>query len=367
MKRPFAPIVSSSLEKDNDIALKVMCVVDHYVDKHDLYRHINAVPKLLEQIFRFRSYAMFQYYKYTMKKTLIKDRPLQCECCEFLGTYENTLEHMVLNHDRHKSARLCHYCGVKDLAMHDNENTLHECYVKYSIRNRLMEDKCPSFIAEIFKLITKIAIRLNVQTIRAASFSATCQLTTGIATGIADDDDEISNEIVITDLMFKRSPKRINLDVLEKLFSEAMDYFNVPLDSKREAKLSMMVHRIPNDTICHEFGIDDRIFNEKTIDTESTNNFAMTSVCTEPPPNAYNYPYPMQEVLPPPSFTLTPPLRPTDVITQPVTEIELRNFTNFAGSTINNMHNETIKRRTMCQIQQILLQASADDMHVRFN
>lgn len=367
MKRPFASIVSSSSEKDNDIALKVMCVVDYYMEKHDLYRQINSVPKLMEQIFKFKSYAMFQYYKYALKKTLMRDRPLQCECCEFMGTYETTLEHMVLNHDRHKSARDCHWCGETELANHEATNTLNECYVKYSFRNRLRDDNCPSFIGHVYKLISKIALTLNVQTLRSATFMATMIKTTAIADSIASDDDGISNEMIVSDLMFKRSPKRINLESLEKLFNEAMCYFRVPIKRNHETEVDMMMSRIQNQPICHEFAIGDTMFDEKSIENETANNFTMTTVCTEPTLNSYNYQYPVQKVMPQPSFTLTPPLRPNDVITQPVTELELRNFTNFAGSTINNMYDETIKRRTMCQIQQILLQASADDMHIRFN
>lgn len=344
MTRPISSIVINSMEKDNDIALKLMCIIDYYLEKHDLYPRISNVPKLLEQLLRLKSYGSFRYFKYVLKKSLLRDKLLQCDCCEFIAPYIVTLEHMVLNHNRHKSSTICQWCDRTDLNAHENCNTLNNCYMQYRIKNHLNVNEYPRVIDEFYNVLTKVAAKLDVLCNRTRFQSRNTYSIETIEL-FDDDDDDISNEIHVTQPSVKASKKPLNINAVEKLFDEAMYFFNVPTFTNSVVPV-------------HTKTTNNRTVEPITAPIEYGNQSPMSSVSSYYPPHHMRSPLP--------SFALTPPLRTSDLIAPPITLNEIRNFTNFAGSTLNNMYNESIKRKTLFQMQQILLQASAEDMNFRF-
>lgn len=105
--RPLEPILRHQLLRGKSaIALKVMCVIDYLLQTKHLYAEILRQPKLLEQLLCFNDFEQFHYYEYKMSDFPFNDWVLACQCCEFIAPYKYTLEHMVLNHNRHMSAEL---------------------------------------------------------------------------------------------------------------------------------------------------------------------------------------------------------------------------------------------------------------------
>lgn len=126
MFRPIS-LVRIPTERESDVGLKVMCVVDYYLDHHSLYPKIRREPKLLEQLLRFNNFASFKYYKYCHEhKFGLKEMLLKCEHCELIGRSEDVLEHMVLSHGLHKSMEFCYWCGDSTMQSHIDSNTLED-------------------------------------------------------------------------------------------------------------------------------------------------------------------------------------------------------------------------------------------------
>lgn len=241
--RPIAPIVENSQEKGTDIALKIMCILDHRVEKSNLYERIKNEtnqPKLLYQLMHFRYFGSFKFYEY-LKKSMLSDKLLKCEICEFTAPYLRTLEHMVLSHDRHKSSTVCLYCNQLHLKEHNQQpnaiNSLENCYMRYREKNNIQsENLCSkSLIDDFYKLMTRIAIQLGVR-IQRNDYSARRYKQNDIETiEIVSDDDleSISNTRrynIVHPLTSHRSSKSIDLKALDDMFQKAMSYFNVSLD-----------------------------------------------------------------------------------------------------------------------------------------
>lgn len=62
--RKIAPIVNVSTEKDNEIALKLMSVIDQKLEETKLNDEMAGSPKLLKQLLNFHSFSQFHFYKY---------------------------------------------------------------------------------------------------------------------------------------------------------------------------------------------------------------------------------------------------------------------------------------------------------------
>lgn len=383
MNRPIASIVVNSLEKNFDIALKVMCVLDYYVEKENLYADIKAIPKLLEQIMRFRYFGSFKYYEYKLKKSLLMLRVLQCESCEFIGPYKTTLEHMVMTHDRHKSGLICQYCNKTQLRNHERCHTLENCFMTYKIRKQINSNyEWPPVICEFYELVRKIAVKLGVNIQRTEGYKGSDNRKDNAVIEIDSDDDD-TNEIKSDEYVHRSTSfstkKSINLRVLDGMFQEAMHYFNVPIEN-----------------FCPLIDPSNQIIESiQTISTNLDHNTASQYYCDNPSAQyrfystttvpATMHPGPsfdMQTQFAPvmaPSIAvytpLTPPITMNDNLSPPNGQSstnninepnEMTKFANFIASTLNNMNTESIKRKAKFQIHQLILQLSAEDMNLTF-
>lgn len=170
--RRIAPILHNSTEKDDLIALKLMCIIDYYTEQGKLYSNIEREPKLLTQLMQFKSYGSFTYYDCIVDR-VNGECLLQCEFCEFIGSYALVLTHMAINHNAHISNKMCAYCKRKDVVTH-SENTLQNCYENYLKKHSLRVDGVKTEITfEFFKILKNIAKRLKVIIIRNDFFTGT--------------------------------------------------------------------------------------------------------------------------------------------------------------------------------------------------
>lgn len=213
----ISSVVRNSMELESDVALKLMCVIDHHVDSHNLYLRFGAEPQFLQQILRFNDFASFKFYKYTTKNVRFTEALLQCECCKFIGPYSITLEHMVLNHGRHTSTELCQWCLVSNIRDHVKHNTLERCCLNYLENNQIRPDyECPSVIGDFYKLISRVADQLGVK-VKRNSYRGNC------------DRNDIWRPFHVPTKFGKI--KTLRMDVLDDMFRSAMEYFNVSLQN----------------------------------------------------------------------------------------------------------------------------------------
>lgn len=82
MSRPIASIVENSKERCNEIALKLMCIVDYRLEKLKLYPEMEAISKLTEQLLKFHSFGSFNYFNYKMPYNMFGTKVLKCKNCE---------------------------------------------------------------------------------------------------------------------------------------------------------------------------------------------------------------------------------------------------------------------------------------------
>lgn len=398
MTRPISSIVINSPEKDFDIALKVMAVLDYYVEKNGLYREMKQIPKLMEQLMRFRFFGSFKFYEYALKKSLFGTKLLQCESCEFIGPYITTLHHMVLSHDRHQSSMICSYCNTSPLRDHEQYYTLENCYMNYKIRQQINSNyECPPVVTDFYELVRKIASKLGVRIKRGEVFNNKAHQKNPVVIEINDDDDSSNNyDEYIHKSIICRSKKTIKLDILNDMFKDAMYYFNVPI----EHLMSVVPAVETNDP---NIQTDDTIQTVQTISTvpDHITATACYSDSSSSLQMAYNLPYQspamsssmpskMQQSMPsrlmpgmaPSVCAYSPPYTPpmhindnlsppgqmngTNVGSMPRGTSELAKFLQFIGSTLNNISNESIRRKAKMQIQQIVLQSSAEDMNLQY-
>lgn len=437
MNRPISSIVVNSLEKDSDIALKVMSVVDYLVEKNGLYTEIMATPKLLDQLLRFRYFGLFRFYEYKMKRSLVGAKLLQCESCEFIAPYITTMEHMVLSHNRHKSSNQCQWCQKTALRAHEKFHTLENCYMNYKIKQQISSNyRCPDVIVKFYSLINKIANKLGVRITRAESYKAHDNKTP-IMIEIDDDDDDdndVDDDVINQDVpsheMFlhgttMKNKKTIDMHVLESMFREAMIYFDVPIGNDI---------RFPLNTLSPEDITAISVYSDNSLsDTPSPYNYSLSQSMSQPmrlpcyqplyQPVPQQMSRPMSQSVPMPqpiqqnisqsipqhtpqraqqmsAYMLTPPIQINDTLTPPsqintsfhgtqpshIVNNELNEdnqmnttttglndrfredmkFANYIASTVNNLHNESIRQRAKFHIHQVILQLTAEDLNLHF-
>lgn len=135
-RRPIAPIFANMKdpEKDDEVALKFMCVIDFEVTKINLYERIKGtnLPKLVNGLLGFDSYKSFNYYDYRVNRSF-QGKDLKCKFgqCRFFGPYALVLTHMAINHNMHFGLKLCGYCCKTEFREHIVENSFEECYERY--------------------------------------------------------------------------------------------------------------------------------------------------------------------------------------------------------------------------------------------
>lgn len=173
-KRPIAPILVGSKEKNDLKALKLMCVVDYYAEKHGHFKEIRKFPKLMHQLLNFRSYSNFQYYDCHVNSG-IGARLLQCKSCELVGPYALIMTHMAVNHNQHVSLTRCAFCSREYLSAHIQNDSLDGCYLEYMHKRgvTVISDDQRNIHIEFNKLLKDLSRALNVLITRTESFAGT--------------------------------------------------------------------------------------------------------------------------------------------------------------------------------------------------
>lgn len=170
-KRPIAPIFEKSNEKNNEVALKFMCLVDFYAAERKLYDAINQHPKLLSQLMQFHSYGSFIYYNYQLNRG-VGDCLLQCKFCELTGPIGCIMVHMAINHNAHIGVKMCVYCNREELNAHIHDGTLIKCYKSYMDRYGIVASniKTSKILINFYRLVKSLADTLGVMITRSDTF-----------------------------------------------------------------------------------------------------------------------------------------------------------------------------------------------------
>ncbi|XP_055321043.1 uncharacterized protein LOC129577653 [Sitodiplosis mosellana] len=170
-KRPIAPILQSSAEKDDLRALKLMSVIDYYTEQRTLYAKMTHQPKLQHHLQDFHSYANFKYYDCQVNSAIGK-RLLQCKFCELVAPYALVLIHMAINHNNHISTKTCAYCNRLDIVAHVKDESLQNCYNKYLKTFGLRPETIITEVTvEFYKLLRDLAKSLGVIVARNDTFA----------------------------------------------------------------------------------------------------------------------------------------------------------------------------------------------------
>lgn len=416
--RPIGPIVEGSVEKQFDIALKVMTVIDYFAETHSIYPEVNQTPKLLYQLMQFRYFGSgFRFIEYKLKRVLVLKKLLKCEVCEFIGPYMRTLEHMVLSHDRHAAGAKCRFCMKTSLKDHELNNTFETCYMHYRIREQINSNyQCPTVIDEFYTLIKKVATKWGVVTQRSDVFKASESKKASCVVDLCngnDDDDEvqaINSPVYMRSSNVYMTKKSINVRVLDTMFREAVIYFKIPIDVPIPVETVM---NTPNDPSQRVFTIPDHIGTTPYYgDNSSANSSSPYNYYSSPMNTGMSsdmssklFPRMVQSVVYSPPYTVTPP-HVNDNMTSPVqmhgmnsntgtnttngnmispmvganmsetnasnnnndsnVTQEMITFANFIASTLTNMQHESVRRKAKFQIQQLILKLSAEDMNLQF-
>lgn len=172
--RPIARIFEQCHEKDNIIALKLLCILDHEMNRLNLYSEINASnPKLLALLMQFSSFAAFRYYEYAVRKD-IGARILRCKFCNLVAPYAYVLAHMAINHNTHVGLKICAYCNRVELNKHFDDKSLEQCYHKYIQQNEWHNHEWNVTVRDIvtkyYQLLKALARSFDVYTVRHKQF-----------------------------------------------------------------------------------------------------------------------------------------------------------------------------------------------------
>lgn len=245
--RPIAPIFAKSMEKDNVIAMKLMCVIDYLLEKRGLNAEIDAVPKLREQLLQLKSYASFRFYNYSAPYHWFRDEILQCKICEFVGPYLLTHVHMSVTHDFHVGVKQCLWCNYKtEFEKHILDGSAHECYDIYLTKEQLHEVNVPKVVMSFYDMLKVIATALDVKSERTHAFAGLGYKQNELIEQ-SDSDDELDRRIVV--YKKRNYQKYINSHQLDRLFRIAMQYFYRDEVSQICASLNKNEHVEQNDII----------------------------------------------------------------------------------------------------------------------
>lgn len=360
--RPIAPIVNASEEKDDGIALKMMCIVDFTLESSGFYQKMKSMPKLMGQLLNFHSFAAFKYIKY-VKETTVIDKALQCKFCELIGPYTLVLEHMVINHGYNASAVKCMFCNDANLQDHNDSGTLHGCYENYKAKfsNLLISD----VIVEFYDLLKKLAKQLNVQCSRNKQFKNAVSTFARIESIASDAEGDISNEVIVS-VPKKRKCKGIDLRPIDKLYRKAMLYFHKQraheytdtTPGMRAASTSQPVFEQFNSGLNSGLNRTSQRLNNANDSINFTSSLSFAPQDTAPTLHTFDMPSSSTQ------FTTSPPLNlpefppmPTFGMATPASCIG-----NSFISALENIQNEQIKKQATSAIRRIIMDSSVKDL-----
>lgn len=173
--RPIARILEQSHEKNNIIALKLMCILDSEMDRLNLYTDIQSTnPKLLGLLLRTISFGTFKYFDYAVKKE-IGPRILRCKFCDLVGPYACILSHMALSHSASIGLKMCAYCNRCELEKHFADNSLDQCYQRYIQQNEWHDHECNANVLDIvikfFAMLKRLSKKFEVYSVRQKQYT----------------------------------------------------------------------------------------------------------------------------------------------------------------------------------------------------
>lgn len=329
MARPMSSILKKT-QSENEVTLKLMCIIDHWLEKSQLYADILQYPKLLEQLLRFKNYERFQYFEYKMNKKPFGQLLLACQCCEFVAPYNITMEHMVLNHGRHRSAGECQWCCQLKIHEHIESDTLEQCYHEYIDKYQInVNPRVCKLIDAVFMQLRLLADNLGVRTTRSSEYRAHNSIRTEIIALDDSDDDDLCNKVLVSKPWVRN--KMMKSDRLNKLFQEAMRYFD---NDKKQIRYmrDQSVAQMPRMQHMQEL--------PQHIQLQQQQQQQPSSSRLSPPLN---------HMPPMPSHT--------NIISPDIT-----NLANFMIHALQSMHNDSIQMKAMFNIKKTILQYSAEDL-----
>lgn len=174
-KRPMARILERTNEKNNPVALRLMCIIDYYMEERRLYSRISKTqsPKLLIQLLKFHTFVSFKYYDYRASRK-VGDKVLRCKFCELIGPYCYILTHMAINHNAHIGLKICAYCNRQELKFHFIDGMFDHCFGNYSQKHGVIKDnEVSEIVAAFYGLIKEVSEKLNVCTVRNHAYAGT--------------------------------------------------------------------------------------------------------------------------------------------------------------------------------------------------
>lgn len=170
--RKIAPIVEMCDEKNNLIALKLMSVIDHKLEKFAMYEEIiSASPKLLKQLLGIKKFSKLHLWKYRVPNKFDKKCVLLCKV-NLIGPYYLIHMHMASTHDAHYGAKVCMYCNKYEIKRHIDENSLQTCYEQYLAKEDITDTKFPSIIVKFYDMLEELCNRLGISSVRNESYTA---------------------------------------------------------------------------------------------------------------------------------------------------------------------------------------------------
>lgn len=220
-ERDIAKILAQSTEKNDEVALKLMCIIDHALLKRNFYTKMKTEPKLIHQIIGFKSFCSFNFWKYIKPQKFPSDYVLECSKCKLIGPYYLILSHMATTHNFHVGSNKCLYCKHVDTKVHIEDNTLQHCYEGYLKKNGIENTSYPVVIVEVYEMLQELARILGVLHTRTDVYTAKGRKRKENWFGFDEGGD--INETV---LVFENSTKTpIDLNKLDTLFKRVIEDF----------------------------------------------------------------------------------------------------------------------------------------------
>lgn len=234
--RPIAPIFGrlDENEKNDENALKFMCVVDYEMSKKRVYDRIAALiratnyPKLLNELLGFNSYKSFRYFEYHGNQHF-DGKYLRCQSapCEFVGPYMLTLTHMAINHNAHHGTKICLYCKKFELKMHNTTDSFGKCYKNYRDEEEIPHVFIEStgvneVISEFYAVLKDCSKSLDVYTQRHL-YGFVGKLYNQKESLVGNYGGDIAPEITIG--ATRGTPKPIPIGKLNKVFEKVMIHY----------------------------------------------------------------------------------------------------------------------------------------------
>lgn len=265
--RPIARIFEKSNEKDNAIALKLMCILDFQMEQLNLYTEIQSTnPKLLGLLLQFSSFASFRYYDYAVKKEF-GPRILRCKFCNLVGPYASILSHMAINHNTHVGMKFCLYCNRVELEKHFDENSLDQCYQNYYQRNEWHDFECGTkvlgIVVKFFGMLKRLSKKLEIYSMRQKQY-------TGLGYRAVeklnqDYGDDFPNECMVFKHTTRKNVKDLSTSIgLDVEFNRAVSHFYDNRDNIRSTTQRQQTN--------HVASIDDQRQNIPMVQLQSLVN-----------------------------------------------------------------------------------------------